>query len=51
LRFEPGPNRWKLGFKDAVLKSFQFLRRYGYRRVRADVTFMRESGRGRDDHC
>ena len=41
VRFEPGPNRWKLGFKDAVLKSFQFLRKYGYRRVRADVTFVR----------
>jgi hypothetical protein len=41
VRFEPGPNRWKLGFKDAVLESFKFLRKYGYRRVRADVTFVR----------
>ncbi len=39
--FEPGPDRWKLGFKEAVLENFTFLRRYGYRRVRADVTFVR----------
>lgn len=41
VRFEAGPNRCKLGFKDAVLRSFQFLRKYGYHRVRADVTFVR----------
>jgi hypothetical protein len=41
VHFEPGPDRWKLGFKDAVIKSFGFLRRYGYHRVRADVTFVR----------
>jgi len=39
--FTPGPDRWKLGFKDAVLENFKFLRRYGYRLVRADVTFVR----------
>lgn len=41
IRFEPGPDRWKLGFKDAVLTNFRFLRDYGFRCVRADVTFMR----------
>lgn len=41
FHFEPGPNRWKLGFKDAVIKNFQFLRRYGFRRVCAEPTFVR----------
>ncbi len=39
--FEPGPDRWKLGFREAVLENFKFLREYGYRLVRADVTFVR----------
>ena len=39
--FEPGPDRWKLGFKEAVVENFKFLRRYGYRLARADVTFVR----------
>ena len=39
--FEPGPDRWKLGFKEAVLENFKFLRKYGFRLVRADVTFVR----------
>lgn len=39
--FEPGPDRWKLGFKEAVLENFKFLREYGYRLVRVDVTFVR----------
>jgi hypothetical protein len=39
--FEAGPDRWKLGFKEAVLENFKFLRQYGYRLARADVTFVR----------
>jgi hypothetical protein len=39
--FTPGPDRWKLGFREAVAESFKFLRGYGYRLVRADVTFVR----------
>lgn len=39
--FEPGPDRWKLGFREAVLENFKFLRKYGFRLVRADVTFVR----------
>jgi hypothetical protein len=41
FHFEAGPNRWKLGFKDAVVKSFKFLRKYGFRRVRAEATLVR----------
>ena len=39
--FEPHPDRWKLGFKKAVLDNFKFLREYGYHRARAEVTFVR----------
>lgn len=39
--FTPSPDRWKLGFKEAVVENFKFLRRYEYRLVRADVTFVR----------
>jgi hypothetical protein len=38
---QPGENRWQLGFKDAVLSSFEFLRTYGFRVVEEDVTFVR----------
>lgn len=41
IRFETGPDRWKLRFKEAVLENFKFLRKYGFRPVRADVTFVR----------
>jgi len=41
IRFEPGPDRWKLGFKEAVLGNFEFLRKYGFRLARAEVTFVR----------
>ena len=39
--FEPGRDRWKLGFKEAVVENFQFLRKYGYRLVRTEATFVR----------
>lgn len=46
LRVEPGPNRWKLGFREVVLSNFGFLAGYGFRPVREDVTLVRyESGR------
>lgn len=41
FHFEPGPNRERLGFKEAVLKNFRFLRRYHFRCVRAEPTFVR----------
>jgi hypothetical protein len=41
LHFEPGPDRSKLGFKEAALSSFDFLRRYGFSCVRAEPTFVR----------
>jgi hypothetical protein len=41
FHFEPGPDRWKLGFKEEVVASFKFLRKYGFRRVRAEATLVR----------
>lgn len=41
VHFEAGPDRWRLGFKEAVLESFKFLRSYGFRCVRAEATFVR----------
>lgn len=42
---DPGKDRWKLGFKDAVLSSFEFLQAYGLTPVEQDATFVRyESG-------
>jgi hypothetical protein len=41
FHFQPSPGRWRLGFKEAVLKSFRFLYRYGFRCVRAESTFVR----------
>ena len=41
FHFEPGPDRWKLGFKEAVSSNFKFLRRYGFHRVRTEATFVR----------
>ena len=38
---EAGKDRWQLGFKEAVLSSFGFLRTYGLRPVEEDVTFVR----------
>jgi hypothetical protein len=41
----PGKDRWQLGFKDAVLSSFEFLRTFGLKPISEDVTFVRyESG-------
>jgi hypothetical protein len=40
-KFEPGKDRWKLGFKEAVLKNFAFLVSNGFKAVRQDVTFVR----------
>jgi hypothetical protein len=39
--WDPGPDRWKLGFKDAVLASFVFLESYGLQLAQADVTYLR----------
>ena len=41
LTFQPAKDRWKLGFKEAVLESFDYLRSYGLECVQADVTFVR----------
>ena len=41
FRTDPGKNRWQLGFKDAVLLSFGFLRTYGLKPVEEDVTLVR----------
>lgn len=38
---EPGPDRWKLGFKEAVLSCFDFLRSYGLQPVQEEATFVR----------
>ncbi len=38
---EPGRNRWKLGFKEAVLHNFGFLRSYGMAPVTEEVTLVR----------
>lgn len=38
---DPGKDRWKLGFKDAVLSNFGFLRTYGLKPVEEDVTLVR----------
>lgn len=39
--FKVRPDRQKLGFKEAVISSFAFLRSYGLRPVQQDVTFVR----------
>lgn len=39
--FTPGPDRWKLGFREAVLSNFDFLAFHGLRPVRQEVTFVR----------
>jgi hypothetical protein len=41
FRTDPGENRWQLGFKDAVLSNFGFLRTYALKPVKEDVTFVR----------
>jgi hypothetical protein len=41
LTREPGPNRWMLGFKEAVLSSFKFLGEFGLSAVDEQVTFVR----------
>jgi len=40
-KFEPGKDRWKLGFKEAVLANFGFLHSHGFKMVTEDVTFAR----------
>lgn len=41
LRFQPGKDRWRLGFKDAVLANFKFLSEYGLKPVNREDTFVR----------
>lgn len=41
VTFQPGPDRWRLGFKPAVLAAFGFLEEMGFRVVRAEDTFVR----------
>jgi hypothetical protein len=41
ITFVPGKDRWKLGFKEAVLANFQFLQDYGLECAQSDVTFVR----------
>jgi hypothetical protein len=41
LNIEPGPERAKLGFQEAVLSSFKFLGEFGFRPVEQLVTFVR----------
>jgi len=40
-KFEPGKDRWKLGFKETVLANFKFLRSSGFKPVTEDVTLVR----------
>ena len=40
-KFEPGEDRWKLGFKEAVLSSFGFLHSRGFRSVAEEITMVR----------
>jgi hypothetical protein len=43
---KPGPDRWRLGFRDEVLARFGFLtERYGSHAVRADPTHVRYESR------
>ncbi|MGO4882158.1 MAG: hypothetical protein ACLP59_15195 [Bryobacteraceae bacterium] len=41
FRTDSGKDRWQLGFKDAALSSFEFLRTYGLKSVGEDVTLVR----------
>jgi hypothetical protein len=41
FRTDPGKHRSQLGFKDAVLSSFDFLRAYGLKPIKEEVTFVR----------
>jgi hypothetical protein len=41
LHMEPDPERTQLGFKEAVLSSFDFLSFYGLRPVQAEITLVR----------
>ncbi|CEO89654.1 conserved hypothetical protein [Syntrophaceticus schinkii] len=44
--FEAGKNRYKLGFKDEVLKYFKFLiNDYGFKCIETDITFVRYESR------
>src|SRR5438128_6558460 len=45
LKMEPGPERAKLGFQEAVLSSFTFLSEFGLRSVEQKVTFLRYESR------
>lgn len=38
---EPGPDRWRLGFAEAVKSSFAFVKGYGLKPVREEVTLVR----------
>lgn len=42
---EPEPNRQQLGFEEAVLGSFDFLRSYGFRPVERNATLVRFESR------
>jgi len=37
---QPGPERSRPGFEEAVLASFEFLQSYGLRLVKKDATFV-----------
>jgi hypothetical protein len=39
-QFEPGENRWKLGFKEAVLENFAFLQVKGFKALLAEDTLV-----------
>lgn len=39
--FKAGPDRAKLGFKEAALSAFDFLRQYGFTSTQANATFVR----------
>jgi hypothetical protein len=41
LKMQPGPERAKLGFQEAVLSSFKFLGEFGLDPVEQEVTFIR----------
>src|ERR1700680_1402044 len=41
LNKDPGPERAKLGFQEAVLSGFKFLSEFGFRPVEQKVTFVR----------
>jgi hypothetical protein len=45
LNREPNPERARLGFREAVLFNFQFLKKFGFRPVKEELTLVRYESR------